>query len=259
MPDEFKHKVSAYILTHNEEKNIENCLESIKWVDEIVIVDSFSTDKTLEIAARYNCKIVRRKMDGFGAQRNAALDNCSNDWIICLDADERLSETLQNEIKQSLSGAVFEAVAYKAPRKSQFLGKWIMHSGWYPDFRHPVFFNKKFCRYKEQLVHESLEVRGKTAYFKGDINHYTYSSIQQFSAKSELYSSLRAREMFAAGKKFSVCNLIFNPVFTVFKMYVLKKGFLDGTHGLILAFLYGYFYTMMKYVKLWELYLSRKT
>lgn len=245
-------KVSAYILTKDVENHIKDCIESVRWADEIVVVDSFSADATAEIAAEMGCKVVQHKFEGFGVQRNFALEQCSYEWVICLDSDERISPELRAEIEKELQNSP-NGTVFVAPRKSKFINKWIMHSGWYPDYRHPVLLNKKEVKYKNQIVHEDIDYKGKKNYFKGDILHYTYDNIKQFIAKSDYYTDLRAKEMYSKGKKFHVINLIINPVAMFFKMYVFRRGFLDGLTGFILAMLYSYFYTLMKYVKLWEL------
>jgi glycosyltransferase involved in cell wall biosynthesis len=245
-------KVSAYILTKNEEKHIRECIQSIKWADEIVVVDDFSTDSTVEIAKSMGCKVVQNKFEYFGKQRNFALTQCSNNWVICLDADERITPELKEEIEQELKN-IPRAYAFIAPRKSRFINRWILHSGWYPDYRHPVLFNKNKMKYKDQLVHEDIEYNGKKVYFKGNILHYPYDSIKQFIKKSDLYTDLRSKEMFEYRKKFKILNLFINPSVMFFKMYIVKKGFLDGLTGFILALLYSSFYTLMKYIKLWEL------
>jgi glycosyltransferase involved in cell wall biosynthesis len=245
-------KVSAYVLTKNVEKYIKDCIESIKWVDEIVVIDDYSTDNTVEIAKSFGCKVIQNKLECFGKQRNFALEHCAYQWVVCLDADERISQELKEEIEYELKKSL-DFDVYIAPRKSKFINKWIMHSGWYPDYRHPILFNKSKVKYKDQLVHEDVDYKGKKFYFKGDILHYPYDSIKSFIKKSDFYSDLCSKEMFQRGKKFKVINLIVNPTVMFVKMYVLKKGFLDGVTGLILALLYSSFYTLMKYVKLWEL------
>jgi glycosyltransferase involved in cell wall biosynthesis len=246
-------KVSAYIITKNEEKHIKACIESLDFADEIIIADSFSSDATEEIALECGCKVIKHKFESFGKQRNFAVGQCSYEWIVCLDADERISKELKSEIVFQLQNSP-DGDVFLAPRKSMFINKWIMHSGWYPDYRHPVLFNKNKAKYKEQLVHEDIDCKGKKKYFKGDILHYPYDSVEQFIKKSDLYAGLRAREMFEKGKKFRILNLLLNPCVMFVKMYFIKKGFLDGLTGLILALLYSCVYTLVKYIKLWELY-----
>jgi len=245
-------KCSAYIIARNEEKNIKECVESLKFADEIVVVDSFSSDATAEIAKSLGCKVVSHKFESFGAQRNFALEQCSYDWIICLDADERISPELKSEITAQLQKSP-DGEVFLAPRKSKFINKWVLHSGWYPDYRHPVLFDKTKAKYKNQLVHEDIDYKGEKKYFKGDILHYPYDGIKQFARKCDLYTDLRAKEMFEKGKKFRTLNLIINPSVMFVKMYIIKRGFLDGLTGLVLALLYSSVYTLMKYIKLWEL------
>ncbi|MDR2191252.1 MAG: glycosyltransferase family 2 protein [Endomicrobium sp.] len=244
-------KVSAYIIACNEEKHIKAAIESLKFADEIIVVDAFSEDFTAEIAKEAGAKVIRHKFESFGKQRNFALEQCSYEWIICLDADERITPELKAEIEFQLQNSPRGDV-FLAPRKSKFINKWILHSGWRPDYRHPVLFNKTKAKYKESLVHEDIDYKGKKKYFKGDILHYPYASIKQFVKKSDLYTDLRAKEMFEKGKKFRAWNLFINPSVMFVKMYFIKRGFLDGLEGLILALLYSFFYTMMKYIKLWE-------
>lgn len=245
-------KVSAYILTMNAEKHIKACVESVNWADEIIVVDSFSSDATVELAREAGCKVFHNKLESFGKQRNFALDKCSYEWVVCLDCDERISPELKNEIAKQLQNSP-EGDVFIAPRKSMFINKWITHSGWYPDYRHPVLFNKNKARYKNQLVHEDIDYKGKKHYFKGDILHYPYDNIKQFVRKSDFYTGLRAEEMFKQGKKFRIVNLVVNPCAMFLKMYVFRRGFLDGLTGFILALLYSSFYTLMKYIKLWEM------
>jgi glycosyltransferase involved in cell wall biosynthesis len=251
-------KVSAYIITKNVEKHIKQCIESLKWADEIVIIDDFSSDKTAEIAKSEGAKVIEHKFEYFGAQRNFALTQLSYDWVLCLDSDERISEKLKEEILAQLKDTP-NADIFLAPRKSMFINKWIMHSGWYPDYRHPILFNRKKAVYKDQLVHEDILYTGnKKAYFKGDILHYSYDSIKQFIKKSDQYSDLSAKQMFERGKKAKLHNFIINPINMFIKMFIIRRGFLDGLTGFVLALLYSSFYTLMKYVKLWELWEKSK-
>ena len=248
-------KLSVYVMAFNEKEKIKDCLESVKWADEIILMDSFSTDGTVEIALRYGAKIVQKEFVGFGKLRNIAIDNCSNEWVLSVDADERVTEELKNEIIQKLAKGP-DADAYYVPRKSHFLKYWVRHCGWYPDYRQPQFFNKKKMRYTEQLVHETYELNGKIGYLKGHILQYPFLSLDQFFKKMDRYSSLRAEEMFRDGKRFSLFQMIINPASMFFRMYIAKVGFLDGKVGFILSVLYSY-YTMTKYIKLWEKFTNK--
>ncbi|MDR3243790.1 MAG: glycosyltransferase family 2 protein [Elusimicrobiota bacterium] len=251
-------KISAYIIAKNVENHIKDCIKSLDFADEIVIIDDFSSDKTAQIAQEMGAKVINHKFENFGAQRNFALSCLSYDWVICLDSDERISERLKQEILEEIKG-IPKADIFLAPRKSRFINKWILHSGWYPDYRHPILFNKTKARYKNQLVHEDIDYKGnQKAYFKGDILHFSYDSIKQFIQKADLYSSLSAKQMFENGKKFKLYYLIINPANMFIKMFVFKRGFLDGLTGFILALLYSSFYTLMKYIKLWELWIAKK-
>ncbi|MDR3112203.1 MAG: glycosyltransferase family 2 protein [Elusimicrobiota bacterium] len=245
-------KLSAYIISKNQEKHIDKCLESILWTDEIVVVDDFSTDRTAEVAKNLGCRVISHSFKNFGDQRNFALSQTSYEWVLCLDCDERVTQDLKIEIQKELSG-IPRAFAFCAPRKSKFINTWILHSGWYPDYRHPILFNKSKMHYKEQKVHEDIDYCGKKFYFSGQILHYPYESIKQYVKKSELYANLSAKSMFDRGKRFKILNLFVNPTTMFIKMFVIKKGFLDGLAGLVLALLYAFFYTQMKYIKLWEL------
>jgi glycosyltransferase involved in cell wall biosynthesis len=244
-------KLSVYIMTYNEEAKIVDCLESVKWADEIVVMDSFSTDRTVEICRKYTDKIVQKEFVGFGKLRNIAIEHCTYDWVLSIDADERATDELKNEIYDILQKGP-TADAYFVPRKSHFLGRWVRHCGWYPDYRQPQFFNKHKFKYREQMVHEGFDLDGKIGYLKGHALQYPFLNLEQFLKKMDRYSTLRAEEMAKAGRKFHALQLVTHPLAMFWRMYVQKLGFLDGKVGLILSLLYGFYYTMIKYVKLWE-------
>lgn len=244
-------KLSVFVMAYNEKDKIKDCLESVKWADEIVVMDSFSTDGTVEICRQYTDKIVQKEFVGFGKLRNIAVDACSHDWILSVDADERVTDELREEVLALLAKGP-DADAYHVPRKSHFMGYWIRHCGWYPDYRQPQFFNRTKMRYREQLVHEGYELNGRLSYLKGHALQFPFLNLDQFLKKMDRYSTLRAVEMHRQGKQFRLHNIIVNPLAMFFRMYVAKLGFLDGAVGLILSLLYGYYYTMIKYVKLWE-------
>ncbi|MBN1621169.1 MAG: glycosyltransferase family 2 protein [Endomicrobiales bacterium] len=245
-----KKKLSVYILSYNNENKIRDCLESVKWADEIVVLDSFSTDKTVDICKEYTKNIIQEKFAGFGRLRNIALSHTSNDWILSVDTDERVTVELKNEIEEMLKGEI-KADAYYVPRISHFLNHQIKHCGWYPDYRQPQFFNKNKMKYTSQLVHETFELNGKIGYLKGHMLQFPFFTLDELFSKMDRYSSLRAREMTEQGKKFNISQLLIHPVGTFLRMYVQKAGFLDGREGFILSVLYSY-YVLVKYVKLWE-------
>lgn len=245
-------KISAVIIGFNDEPNIRQCLESVRWADEIVFVDSFSTDNTNRIATEFTDKVFQVPFEGFGQLRNTAMGFASNDWIFSLDTDERCTPELAAEIGKVLKEDP-GFVAYHVPRKNYFFGKWIRHCGWYPDYRQPQLFNRKYMRYRStDLVHESFEVNGQVGYLKEHVIQIPFRNIKQFLNKMDRYSELMARRLANSGRRFHVHQLMTHPVFMFFKMYFLKLGLLDGLHGFILSGLYAY-YTYIKYVRLWEI------
>lgn len=246
-------KISAYIITFNEEAKIRDCLESVKWADEIVVLDSFSTDKTVEICREYTDKIIQHEFAGFGNLRNIAVKHTSHDWILSVDADERVTGELRDEILEKLKNGP-DADAYFVPRINYFLGHRVRYCGWYPDYRQPQFFHKEKMQYSDQLVHEGFVLKGgMLSYLKGHIIQYPFLNLDQFFRKMERYSTLRAEDMFREGRRFKIHQIITHPLSMFVKIYILKRGFLDGKVGLIISMLYAY-YTFIKYIKLWEKY-----
>lgn len=243
-------KLSAYVLTFNEEEKIRDALDSIAWVDEIVVVDSHSADGTVAICKEYTDKVYQCDFEGFGRLRNRALELVTHDWVLSVDADERATAELREEICAELAGGP-RAEAYFVPRKSFFLGRWIRHGGWYPDYRQPQFFNRRRFRYREDLVHEGFQVDGRTAKLRGHVLQVPFRDLSQFLQKMSRYSNLMAEQMARRGERFRAPQLLTHPAFTFLKMYGLQQGFRDGMPGLILALLYAY-YSFVKYAKLWE-------
>jgi glycosyltransferase involved in cell wall biosynthesis len=242
-------RLSAYVITLNEEANIAACLESITWADDIVVIDSNSTDRTVEIARRYTERIYQEGFAGFGRLRNAALARCRYDWVLSVDADERVTPELREEIVRELAAP--RHAAYFVPRKSHFLGHWIRHCGWYPDYRQPQLFDRRRFGYRDQLVHEGFECQGSVGRLEGHVLQYPFRTVGQFLQKMDRYSALRAAEMARQGRGFSPVRLILSPPFTFLRMYLLRQGFRDGLPGFVLSSLYAY-YTLLKYVRLWE-------
>ncbi|MDA2909717.1 glycosyltransferase family 2 protein [Nitrospiraceae bacterium AH_259_D15_M11_P09] len=245
------HKVSALVIAYNEEPNIRACLETVTWADEIVLVDSFSTDATEKIAREFTDKVYQHEFGGFGRLRNEALTHTSYEWVFSLDTDERATPEVRDEIRRVLKDEP-DADAYFVPRRNYFLGRWIRHSGWYPDYRQPQLFRKGRMRYREDLVHEGFELDGRTGYLKEHVLQYPFRDIDHYLAKMDRYSDLMAQRLVQEGRRFRTHQLITHPLFTFTKMYLGRAGFLDGMPGLILSGLYAY-YTFIKYAKLWEL------
>lgn len=242
--------VSVAIITKNEEKNIRDALESVKDFEEIVIVDSFSDDRTVEICREYTDKIFQIEWKGFAKQKQFAIDKATLPWVFVLDADEKVTEPLKVEIIEKVKDT--GVVGYFIPRKNFFIGKWIKHSGWWPDYTLRLF-KKDRGRMEERQVHEKIAVDGKTDYIKEPMLHYTYQNIEDFIVKMQKYSTLSAMEFLNKNpSKYRILiKMIFAPVFTFFKMFILRLGFLDGIRGFILAVFYS-FYSFLKYAKAWE-------
>jgi len=244
-------KVSVIVITRNEEHNIRECLESIKWADEIVVVDSKSEDKTVEIAKKFTEKVFIKDWEGYGQARNFALLQCRNDWVLWLDADERVTPELKREIEKALQSAGNEIAGFSMPRRACFLGTWIKHCGWYPA-RVVRLFRKEKAKFSEDKVHEKIIIDGKILRLKSDILHYTDPNLEHYLKKLNTYTSLSAEEYIAQQKDFSIFKLVFNPLWIFVRMYIIKLGFLDGVAGFVLCVLSAY-HVFIKYAKLWEL------
>lgn len=241
--------ISVSIICFNEEKKIKRCLESVKWADEIVVLDSFSTDKTLEICKEYTDKIHQHKFDGHIQQKNRAIDLCKNEWVFCIDADEVVSNELKESIL-SIDTVKTEFKGFAVPRKVFYLGKWINHGGWYPDYK-IRFFNKKYGKWGGINPHDTVIVKRKTANLNGDLQHYSYENIKAHIDQVNKFTDIMALEYGKIGEKPSVINLTIRPFIKFIKMYFLKLGFLDGKRGFIIAVIAS-FYVFMKFVKLFE-------
>jgi glycosyltransferase involved in cell wall biosynthesis len=240
--------VSVVIVTKNEEVNIEDALKSVSDASEIVVVDSFSSDRTVEICRQYTDKVFQHEWQGFAGQKQTAVDYAEGPWVFILDADERVTPELKAEIVSSISKA--DSNGYYMPRENYFIGKWIKHSGWWPD--HTLrLFKKDKGRLEPREVHEKVVVEGSAGYLKNPLKHYTYRSVSDFVERMDRYSTLAAREIVKKSGRAWLFALAVKPLFTFIKMYVLRLGFLDSTRGLMLALLYSY-YTFLKYAKTWE-------
>lgn len=249
-------KLSVAIITYNEEDNIGDCLESVKWADEIIIVDSFSTDRTVDIAGKYTDRIFQRTWDGYGCQKNHAIAKATNKWILTLDADERVTPELAEEIMALFQSGQPPMEGYELPYKVFFGNKWVRHGGWYPEY-HIRLFRKDRARFKERLVHEGVEVTGAVGRLHHFVEHYTYRSISDFIQRMDRYSALSAEAYYKEGRRVGWVETAFRAWFTFVQMFFLKRGFLDGALGLELAVLYAC-YTFVKYAKLKELEESKR-
>ena len=243
-------KLSVIVITHNEEKNIGDCLASVQWADEIVVVDSQSTDRTVELASRYTSRIHVKSWMGFGEAKNYALAQTTSDWVLWLDADERVTPELANEIRQVVHQDADDKVGYNFPRRAYFLGRWIQHSGWYPG-RVVRLFRHGAGTFSDSLVHEHLKLEGAVGKLNHDLLHYTDRDLVHYFNKFNRYTSLAAEDLTAKRRSFRLLDLLVRPPLFFFKMYILRLGFLDGVPGLILCVLSSC-YVFTKYAKLWE-------
>src|SRR5258706_9971066 len=233
MSESSRNAITVYTPTFNEARQIRAVLESVKWADEIILVDSFSKDGTVEIGREYGARIISAEFCGFGKLRNMALDASKHDWMLSIDADERCTPELVAELPREMEQPRFEA--YHVPRKSHFLGKWMRHSGWYPDYRQPQFFDRRKMRYREDLVHEGYDLNGRLGYLREHALQYPWPSLEVATAKLHRYSSLMAQRYAEGNRSANLARLLLSPAAMFLKTYVMRQGFRDGRHGLILA------------------------
>ncbi len=247
--------LSVAIIAGNEERNIGDCLESVKWADEIIVVDSESTDRTVEIARGYTDKVFVKKWEGYTIQKQFAIDQASCDWILSLDADERVSPELKAEIEKILEEET-EYDGFYIPRRNFFLGKWVKSCGWYPNYQLRLFRRGKGYVTKRK-VHEGFVVDGKVGYLKGDIIHFTHMELKSTFAKVNEYSSLSAEEK-VGRKKVKGFHLIFHPLSAFLSHYIIRGGFKEGVHGLMVSLIHA-MTNMQTYMKIWELQNVKKS
>jgi glycosyltransferase involved in cell wall biosynthesis len=243
-------KISAIVIAFNEEKNIERCLQSLDWADEIVVIDSFSTDQTRVLSKKYTPRVIQHKWEGFVKQKIYATSQASYDWIFSIDADEEVSDQLKYEIMR-IKQAGPAVQAYQMPRKMFYLGKWITHGSWYPDYKVRLF-NRQHGHWAGLDIHEYWQGKSRCEKLKGDLLHYSYENITDHINKINILTSQAAAEMLQKGEKDSYWNILINPFIKFCKSYFIQAGFSDGFVGLIIALL-GSYYVFLKYLKLWEL------
>ena len=241
--------LSAVLITRNAAAVLDACLESIAFADEIVVVDSASTDGTVEIAQRRGARVVQKEWLGFGLQKQFAVDQARHDWVLCMDADERLSSALAAEIQQALAAPV--SPVYRMPRRNRFLGRWLSHGEGYPDWS-PRLFNRLNARWSDDLVHEKVLYAVTPGTLSGDLMHDSRDDLSSYLERQNRYTTLAARQAHEKGHSASVIHLLFSPVVRFFKFYVLRLGFLDGVPGLVHISI-GCMNSYMKYAKLIEL------
>jgi glycosyltransferase involved in cell wall biosynthesis len=243
-------KLSVVIITYNEEKNIGRCLESVKEIaDEIVVVDSLSTDKTREICESFGARFIEQKFLGYQDQKNFAHNLASFDYVLSLDADEALNSELLSEIKRIKNNFSFDGYSFN--RLTNYNGEWIKHCGWYPDVKVRLVKKDK-AKWSGGNIHEHLAVNGSVGHLAGELLHYSYDSISMHVLQTNKYSTTEAQILFAKGKRASILKLITRPFWQFLKDYFLKKGFLDGRYGFVICSINA-LYVLLKYAKMKEL------
>ncbi len=243
--------VSATVLTYNNAATLDRCLESIDWVDETIVVDSLSTDESVEIARRRGARVVQRPWPGFIAQRNFSKEQARGEWILWIDADEQVPLALRQEMIQALETWDGRIQGYWVPRCSFYLGRWIRHGAWYPDLSIRLFRSAGHVWGGEE-PHAAVQIQGPVGRLRNDLLHYNYPSLAHQIRTVDHYSGLSAQELFARGERFRLHKMLLHPLGRFVKEYLLRQGFRDGLPGLIIVAA-TMFYVFSKYAKLWEL------
>lgn len=243
--------LSLVVITRDEEDHIERCLRSVPFASEIIVLDSFSSDKTIEISKAQGAKVYQEKFLGFGPQRNRAVALASHDWVLCLDADEALSEDAQKAIIALFKTGEPAKSAYQFARLSYHMGRWIRHGGWFPDWQ-LRFFDRRRAGWDQALIHEKVIADCEVGRIREPIQHWVFDSLFDQIQTNNKYSTLGAETLQKKGKRFHLFQLLTKPVFKFLETYVWKRGFLDGLPGFVIAV--GAAYSIfLKYAKLWEL------
>ena len=239
-------KITATIITQNEERNIPRAIESLRCCDEIVVIDSGSADRTVELAEKFGARTIESPWRGYSGQKNWAAEQAAHDWILSLDADEALSEALEGEIwSLKKSGPKFDA--YTMPRLAQYMGRWILHSGWYPD-RKVRLYDRRKAKWVGSFVHESVQVDGRVGHLEANLLHFTCESLSEHLKTMDRYTTLAAEELVSHKTSIHLRHLILDPAWTFTRTYFLQLGFLDGLEGLTIAYMAA-LYTFLKYAK----------
>lgn len=243
-------KISACVMTFNEEHNVRRCLESLSFCDEIVILDSFSTDRTVEICKEYTSLVFQEEWKGYITQRNRLREIANHDWVLFLDADEEVSPSLRDQILYHFRSGTGKYMGYEFPRQVFYLGKWIRHGEWNPDIKLRLFRKDKGYS-GGQEPHDMVIVDGPVKTLTGKLWHYTYDDLADHLNVVNRFSTISAREMYQAGRKFRMWDLLTRPLARFIKGYIIKGGFLDGLRGFIIAIIVAHG-VAIKYAKLWE-------
>lgn len=246
--------LSAVIITLNAASQIEECLRSIAFCDEIVVVDSGSTDGTAELAERYGARVVSCEWRGFGPQKQFAVEQARHDWVLCVDADERVGDALRASIEAALAAPAVPA--FRFARCNRFMGRYLRHGEGYPDWSLRLF-DRRHARWSDDSVHEKVRAFGKVVALRGDLIHDSAETLDGYLAKQNRYTTLAARQAMASGQRVTAARLLFSPLVRFIKFYVLRLGFLDGLPGLVHIVL-GCINTFVKYAKIMGFQVSRQ-
>lgn len=243
--------ISALAITFNEELHIEDYIKSLSFADEIIIIDSFSTDNTVALAEKYNVKIIKREFKNFSDQKNFAISQAKNDWVTFFDLDEKVSPELANEILTTLKSKN-PLKAYNVKRSFNFMGKRIKYSGFQTDVAVRLF-NKNYCKYNGKAVHEGIETNEAVGQLKHALDHQTYKSFDNYNQKLSHYSKLQAEELYKKNVRPNLYHFLFRPWYRFMHQYFLRLGFMDGKEGFIISYVHA-FSVYKRYVQLWALY-----
>lgn len=241
-------QVSVTIITRNEAAHIESCIDSVSWADEVLVIDAGSTDGTTDLARRAGARVIVREWPGYAAQKNYAAAEAAHDWILSVDADERVTPDLADEVRRVLA-ADPAAAGFRIPRVTWYLDRWIRATDWYPDYQLRLYHRRR-ADWPPRRVHESVAGRGAVGQLTHDLQHYAYRDIAHHLETMNRYTSLAAEDMFEAGRRAGAFDLIVHPPAAFLRNYVLKRGFTLGTAGLIISGLNAG-YVFLKYAKLW--------
>ena len=243
-------KISACVTAGNEERNIARCLTSLGWCDEIVVVDSFSTDRTVEISRRFTDRVYQHEWLGYIGQKNLVINMARHPWVLILDADEEVSPALRDEMLNALERDGDACAGYEFPRQVHYLGRWIRHGEWYPDIKLRLF-RRALGHAEGREPHDHIVVKGRVSRLRNPIFHYTYDDIRDHLDTVNRFSSITAAEMFKEGGRPRMVDLWIRPLWRFLKAFVFKGGILDGRRGLLIAVISA-FGVLVKYSKLWE-------
>ena len=242
-------RLSVVVITRNEARNIRAALRSVRWADELVVVDSGSTDDTVRIARGIADRVTAHEWAGYGAQKNHATELAAHDWVLSLDADERVSPSLAREIQVLLRDEP-AARGYRIPRVTRYLGRWIRSTDWHPDLQLRLY-DRRTARWNDRLVHESVAVDGPVGRLRGELEHHAYRDVSHHLQTIDRYTTLAARQMHRDGRRSGWVDLAARPLAAFLRNYVVRRGLRDGMHGLIISILNAG-YVFLKFVKLWE-------